>query len=208
MKTALAGAVKRGIQANEAKIVYLNERLKNVKPVAVADIQVMGVSKIKEVITDAFIVVTNIGRLTKRFSVDPIFAILPVLAKYENPKEAFALAVQEFRELSADEADEITEHLKAEFDIENDEIEARIERVLSLPADAYREYKESAALVADMAAVFNNTALTMREKVKEIARMAERIVDQAFDIIDLVGETIASFGSLLQGGEDAVAAES
>ena len=76
---------------------------------------------------------------------DPVSALLSlagIMQKYKQPKEIFALFLDQVADLSATEFEDVIEVVKVAYDIENDEAEEKFERAISLGPEFLRLYEE------------------------------------------------------------------
>ena len=118
----------------------------------------LGVEQIKLAITDMFRIAAAISVMFKKFTAEALFEFASVMARYEKPGEIFAKVILEIQDLDLQEAEAVYQHATEEFDIEDDEKEAKIERVMRLPVLTYQEWVESVAAVEKVQSILRSDA--------------------------------------------------
>lgn len=153
------------------------------------------VDTLKEVISDAFTVVTNLFLISKDFA-SAILNIASVAAKYSNTPESFRIAFEQFKDLDVAEAQEVTEHVAAKFDLANDELEKEIEDVIRIPAMGFAAVKSAEAVVKDLVAVIEDETLTGWDKATALADMAPKVVAELKYVVDFVSGSLKEIRDL------------
>lgn len=94
-----------------------------------------------ENITKIFLVLlhlfTSVRDLVKEFSVAKLANIGLELIKHGNIVAIARSAIEEFKELSPEEAAEVRNKIKEDFDIPDDQLEADLEKIIELLEESY-----------------------------------------------------------------------
>jgi len=128
----------------------------------------LGIENIKEVFTTIIEIGVEIADLVKDFSFEKALSLGFKLAGLRTAVPIFKQALKEFKDgLTPAEAKQIADHFKVKFDIENDELEAKIENVVSLIPDTFD-------WIADGIGLFGKwrTSITAFRKPKELSNAA------------------------------------
>lgn len=162
----------------------------------------LGVELVKEIITDGFTLSEGVidifgGKLSQG-----LFKVAAVAAKYSDDfQNAFKRAIAELKDLDESEAQDIYDHVVREFDIENDELEAKIERIAYLPILGFAEYNDTIEAVKAIKPIVNNPNLNLFEKIGQIGQQVGPVAKQLEDLYNLVMEAIEAFSALSKGVE-------
>lgn len=111
----------------------------------------MGIENIKTSFTALIQVGEKIEKLFANFSIGNAFTFGIELFEMRSTLPIFKLALQEFKDLTPSESLELSNHFKNEFDISNNELEAKIEKVIELIPATYTHIKNSIDLGIDWA---------------------------------------------------------
>jgi hypothetical protein len=158
----------------------------------------LGVENIKVVITDAFSTLDAIIDLFSGKVESGLFKLAGVVGGYEDFLEALKQALAEFGDLSESEANEVYSHAAEAFDIEDDELELKIERVMKLPISGFAEYMDSVEVVDEIKKVWDSDAPSW-EKFRTIFSLAGTSgFNQGEDLVALVMEMLGAIGDLFK----------
>jgi len=97
----------------------------------------LGVDNIKAAFKTILEVGEMIIELVKNFSIPAALPVILELAKVSTYIPVFKQALQEFKDVTPAEAEEISRELKINFDLKNDNLEKAIERVIDLIPATY-----------------------------------------------------------------------
>jgi len=159
--------------------------VETVDKIVIFDDETLEIDVLKEVISDAFTVVTNLFLIDDDFA-SAILKIASVAAKYANAGESFKIAFDQFKDLDPAEAAEVTEHVVTVFDIEDDVKEKEIEDVIRIPAMGFAAIKSAEAVVKDLVAVIEDETLNGWDKASALADMAPVVVAELKYVADFV----------------------
>lgn len=129
----------RPIVGGNAKVVEINVLNQN-----------LGIENIKT----AFGILIEVGQAIDDFrqtgfnianGLDFVFT----LGQYVGKLDVFKKSLAEFRDLDTAESVQVSKHIKQKFDISNDELEARIERIIDLLPRTYLHVRETVDLVLE-----------------------------------------------------------
>lgn len=117
--------------SNKGKVIQLvagkNQELRLIANTA------MDVDSIKKSLSIIIEISTALASLIKDFSIPAAAGLLFELAEFQTFVPVFKEALKEFKQgISPEESLEISNHIKGEFDIPNDQLEARIEKYITL----------------------------------------------------------------------------
>jgi|GEM_PF-6513355 len=116
------------VPASHLRVAYLNLPVTNK----------FGIDNIKK----SFDVVIDISELaislSKVFDYKKLFTFAFRLAEYGNVVDVLKQALAEFGDLNAVEAQQVSDHFKEKFDIENDTLESLIERGIDIIERGYQ----------------------------------------------------------------------
>ena len=165
----------------------------------------LGVEKVKEIITDGFTAAEGVIALfTGDFS-GGFLKLAAVTAKYsQNFMPALQLAWAELKDLDEAETEEVYNHVTVEFDIENNELEAKIEGLLYLPVLGLKEFNDSIEVVRAIAPIVKDPDLNIFEKIAEIGKQVGPVAQQLNDLYNFVLTVIDAFSALRKNDESAV----
>lgn len=163
--------------------------------------QPMGVDQIKMTITDIFRIAAAISVMFKKFTAEALFEFASVMSRYEKPGETFAKVILEIQDLDLEEAESVYQHATEEFDIEDDEKEAKIERVMKLPVLTYQEWVESVAAVEKVQAVLRSDS-PWTTKLIMLAEDSDDLLRQGFDAVDTVVEYYLAVKDLFKKADE------
>lgn len=145
-----------------------------------------GIDQLKEIIADVFSAVDGFVKLFDGQFPNALLTFAAIAAKYQDPKEIFGAALEELKNMDEAEALALWQEAADEFDIEDDELEAKIEALLKLPVVTYAEINDVISLLASIQDVIKNENLSFFDKVKGIIELNEEIFQEGEDAIDLV----------------------
>lgn len=171
------------------------------EPIVVMDGEKLTIDQLKEVVADGFVVVQSIIALFSNFGTGPIFTILGIAAKYEKAGDVFRIAFEQFKDLDATEASELTEYVADKFDIEDDVLEVEIEEVLRIPARAFAAVESVQKVVAEVNAIRQDEATDGWQKADAFAQMAPELVAEVKYVVDFVKESISDVNDLFEANE-------
>lgn len=105
----------------------------------------LGIESLKKVL--AFLLLTSgmIVELVRNFSYSRALSLAFHIGENLDIVNIGKQALQEFRDLTVAESQELSDYLGAEFDIENDQLEARIEEGIQLLPEGYGLLKSNIA---------------------------------------------------------------
>lgn len=154
----------------------------------------LGVDTVKTIIADAFTLTEGIIEMVGGNLSGGLFKIAGVASRYaDNFKEVLDRAIAELRDMSQPEAEQVYDHVVREFDIKDDELEAKIEALLYLPVAGYKEYNDAIAVIAEIRPILNAPDLTFWEKAKAISEKVGPVVKELEDLFNLVADVIEVF---------------
>lgn len=123
-------------------------RKKNVSVAVTATQDVDSIKKSFELIIE---IGTAIVALVKDFSLAKAAALIFELADFKTFLPIFKEALNEFKEgITPAESKEISDHIKDKFDIPNDELEERIEKIITLIPNTYDYLKSTFVTGAEL----------------------------------------------------------
>lgn len=96
-----------------------------------------GVENLKVIFSILVMLTTNIVRVFKSGNWTALLGAFVDLLKYGNIVAIATVAWNEFRELSTEEAQEVTDHIKMELVLDDKEVEMRIEEAIQILPDTY-----------------------------------------------------------------------
>lgn len=96
-----------------------------------------GVENLKVIFSILVMLTTNIVRVFKTGNWTALLGAFVDLLKYGNIVAIATVAWNEFRELSVEEAQAVTEHIKKELVLDDKEVEMRIEEAIQILPDTY-----------------------------------------------------------------------
>ena len=157
----------------------------------------LGIEQLKEVIADFFGTIDAIIDLFNGKASDALVKLAGIVGKYQNFSEAIGIAFDQFQDLSEEESVEVITHAKQAFDLEDDFLEEKIERVMQLPVTGYAEFLDTVELIDDVQGVLNDPEATRWEKTRAMFTLVStQGFDQGQDVVAFVVETIAAVKNL------------
>lgn len=155
------------------------------------------IDKLKEVISDGFGVTAALYDIFAGNTSSGLISLAGFVGKYEKPMEAFKTAWSQAADLSEAESKDLYAFVTEKFDLEDDELEAKIERVLKLPITGYAEYLDSIDTILSIQAIWSDSTTNKWEKIKELTSYASTdALTQGEDLFTLMLETIAAIKDL------------
>lgn len=157
----------------------------------------LGIEELKEVIADFFGTVDAVIDLFNGRASDALLKLAQIVGKYQNFQEAIGVAFDQFGDLSEEEAVEVIEHAKEAFDIEDDFLEEKIERVMQLPVTGYAEFLDTIEVIDDIQTTLTDPEASRWEKTRAMFTLiSSKGFDQGQDVVAFVIEAIAAFRHL------------
>jgi hypothetical protein len=139
---------------------------------------------LEEISKDLFSVISIGVRMFTDFSPAQLLALGSILGKYEDPRETFTAALAQLKDLEKDELPDVLEAVKEGFDLENDDLERKIETLLSVLVNGGSEILETLDLVAGIVATVKDKDKGVLTKIKELATKIDDVIDQGSDFLD------------------------
>jgi len=146
----------------------------------------LGIEQLEEIIADIFAAVDGVVKLFNNEFPTALLTFAAIASKYQKPKEIFEAALNELREMDEQEALALWQAAADQFDIEDDELEAKIEALLKLPVVTYAEVNDVLGLLKQIQVIVKDEELTFFEKVKSVIALNELIFAEGEDAIDLI----------------------
>jgi len=171
--------------------------------VTVPDVQLefkgaLSVDQIKKVLTDFFYAAYAINDIVSAKDVHKgLLKLVTVIGEYKDPIASFGLAWNQFQDLDEEEAEEVYQLVVELFDIEDDELEAKIEALLYIPILGFKEFNDAKAILEKVQAI--NEDLSGFEKIKAyVALFSEEGMDQVWDTYEFFLKTFAAVTALFE----------
>jgi hypothetical protein len=158
------------------------------------------IDKLKEVIGDGFGVADALFDIMgKGDTAKGLMALAGIVGKYDAPIEAFKVAWEQAGDLSEEESVDLYAFVTERFDIEDDELELKIERILKLPITGYAEYLDTVDTLLIVQSIWKDETMSRWAKIKALSKYASSdALDQGEDLVDLVTEFISAFRDLFR----------
>lgn len=156
------------------------------------------VDQIKKVVTDFFYSAYAVHDIVSAKDVHKgLLKLVTIIGEYKDPVAAFGLAWKEFQDLDEDEAEELYALIVDLFDIEDDELEAKIEDLLYIPVLGFKEFKDAQAIVNKIQSI--NQDLAGFEKIKAYVELfSEEGLDQVWDTYEFFLKTFTAVSALFE----------
>lgn len=171
------------------------------KKIVVLEGENLPTDTLKEVIGDAFVLVTNVFRLRDSFA-DALIQMAVVVGKYSSNPDVFRIAFDQFKDLDVEEASVVTEYVIEKFDIENDEVEKDIEDVLRIPAKAFAAIESVKTTFDSVSSIVNDDTKNGWEKADSLANISPSVVAEVKYVVDFVKESLGEIGDLTGGSSE------
>lgn len=157
------------------------------------------IDKLKEVIGDGFGVADAAFDIFKGDTARGLLALAEVVSKYEKPMEAFKTAWAQAADLSEEESKDLYVFVSERFDIEDDVLEAKIERILKLPITGYAEFLDTADAINEFKSIWNDPDSSSFQKTRAMFKFASTTgFDQGEDIVGFILELVGAFSDLFK----------
>mgnify|MGYP000592638206 CR=1 FL=1 len=133
-------------------------RSRKLLPVAIVERkqgEKLGVENLKLVFTILITFGEDIVIALQRRSFAAMFEVILNLLKFGNIIEIAQVAWLELKDPSLPETEEVIEHFKEELDLENDEVEAKIEAAADLVPEVYRTVMNALLLLTNVQMLWN-----------------------------------------------------
>ena len=189
-------------EAKKGKIIELIEETFVVpyqEQIRILEGQDLGVETLKNVTTDIFKIAAVATSLAKEFSYDKLFAMLEVFGRYENFSATAGKAVAEIKDLDPEEAQEVYNHATAVFDIEDNQKEAKFERLFYLPVLSYKEVLETRDAVRDVRNILKSD-MNWVGKASALSDMSTSLFNQGRDVVGVALEYYMAITDLFEEG--------
>lgn len=192
-----------GIFELEGAKTFDMEELKIIMPqkkIVVNRNENLPIDVLKEVVGDGFGVADAMFDIFgKGDTAKGLMALAAVVGKYESPMESFKVAWEQAADLSEEESKDLYAFVTERFDIEDDELEVKIERILKLPITGYAEYLDTIDTFLMIQSIWNDETMSRWAKIKALSKYASTdALGQGEDLVDLVTEFIAAFRDLFR----------
>ena len=119
------------------------------KVIQLAPAEKYGIQDLKTVISALFEIREQIHDLITNWSIPKAIQVAFELVEYKTVLPKFQQAWLQLKDLSTSESQEVAAHIKLNFDIANDDLEAKIETGIDLIPKTYIHIKESVLLVQE-----------------------------------------------------------
>lgn len=161
-----------------------------------------GTDVLDELVVDIFSAVDAVGKMLKGDLTTGLLAFAALITKYKNYQPILSEVIAQIKDLDAGEARELFATLKEEFDIEDDELEEKIENIIEIPVNVYEKVGAIATLYEEIAEILQDEDLDGWAKLEKITDFNTEIIAQIRDIIRLVKESVDAVKALFEGGEE------
>lgn len=158
----------------------------------------LGVDQIKKILVDFFYSAYAVHDIVSAKDVHKgLLKLVTVIGEYKDPAAAFALAWKEFQDLDENEAEEVYGLVVELFDIEDDELEAKIEDLLYIPVLGYKEFKDTQRILNKVQSINQN--LSGFSKIKAYVDLfSTEGMDQVWDTYEFFLKTYTAISALFE----------
>lgn len=158
----------------------------------------LGIADLRKILGDFFVLADAVYDIVTAKNVyGGLTRLVEVIGEYKDPSAAFGLAWMQFKDLDPTEAKAIYDGVVEMFDIEDDELEAKIEKVLMIPVVGFAEFTDAKGII-DKAATMN-AELSGFAKVKALVELfSEEGLDQVWETYEFFLMTISTITALFE----------
>jgi len=158
----------------------------------------LGIGELRKVLGDFFVLADAVYDIVSAKNVyGGLTKLVEVIGEYKDPSAAFGLAWSQFKDLDSVEAIAIYDGVVEMFDIDDDVLEEKIEKVLMIPVMGFKEFSEASDIIKRGHKM--NEDLSGFAKVKALVELfSEEGLDQVWDTYEFFLTAFTAISDLFE----------
>jgi hypothetical protein len=163
----------------------------------------LGIEKLKATISVVFVFAYILTDVAKNKNYLRLIELVNLFSNFNQIAADAREAWKEAGDITADESFSLAEFVKEKFDIENDALEVKIEKLIDVLPQVHQYYLDAVRLYYAFEEAILSPSTSIRTKIISVVTLLTGVTTYVFDVIDLGKQVVAIVGDLFDKAPEA-----